>query len=62
MANLKNITADITVANPMAHIKLVLWGNYLDTLQLTKIYALTNVGVKFTKSAHFLKTPKNEET
>ena len=52
---------DIIVADPMAHIKLMLWGNYVDTLQLNKTYALNNVRVKFTKYEHYLNTPRNEE-
>ncbi|XP_074618443.1 uncharacterized protein LOC141877389 isoform X1 [Acropora palmata] len=37
------------LADPTAHIKLVLWGDYVDTLQLNKTSALNNVRVKFTK-------------
>ena len=48
-------------ADPTAHIKLVLWGDYVDTLQLNKTYALNNVRVKFTKYEHYLNSPKNEE-
>jgi len=36
---------DVTLADPIAHIKLVLWANYVDTLQLNKTYALNNVRV-----------------
>ena len=49
------------LADPTAHIKLVLWGDYVDTLQLNKTYALNNVRVKFTKYEHYLNSPKNEE-
>ena len=52
---------DIIVADPTTYIKLVLWENYVDTLQLNKIYAKNNVRVKFAKSADNLKTQKNEE-
>ena len=52
---------DIIVADPMAHIKLMLWGNYVDTLQLNKTYALNNVRVKFKKYEHYINTPQNEE-
>ena len=49
------------LADPTAHIKLVLWGDYVDTLQLNKTSALNNVRVKFTKYEHYLNSPKNEE-
>ena len=52
---------DVVLADPTAHIKLVLWGDYVDTLQLNKTYALNNVRVKFTKYKHYLNSPKNEE-
>ena len=52
---------DIIVADPTAHIKLVVWGSYVDTLQLNKTYALNNVRVKFTKYEHYLNSPKNED-
>ena len=52
---------DVVLADPTAHIKLVLWGDYVDTLQLNKTYALNNVRVKFTKYEHYLNSPKNEE-
>ena len=52
---------DVVLADPTAHIKLVLWGDYVDTLQLNKTCALNNVRVKFTKYEHYLNSPKNEE-
>ena len=52
---------DVVLADPTAHIKLVLWGDYVDTLQLNKTYTLNNVRVKFTKYEHYLNSPKNEE-
>ena len=52
---------DVIIADSTAHIKLVLWGEYVNTLQLNKTYTLKNVRVKPTRFEHFLNTPKNED-
>lgn len=52
---------DVIIADPTAYIKIVLWGDYVGTLNLNQTYALNNVKVKVTKYEHYLNTPRNEE-
>ena len=51
---------DVVIADPTAYIKVVLWGNYVDALQLHETYILNNVRVKNTKFERYLNTPRNE--
>ncbi|XP_028416740.1 uncharacterized protein LOC114540939 [Dendronephthya gigantea] len=51
---------DVIVADPTGTIKLVLWGEYINSLQQNETYTLKNVRVKSTKYDHYLNTPKNE--
>ena len=48
------------VADPTASIKIVLWGEYVNCLELNETYTLKNVRVKATKFDQYLNSPKNE--
>ena len=52
---------DVVIADPTAHIKVVLWGDHVNSLQLHQTYILNNVRVKTTKFERYLNTPRNED-
>lgn len=52
---------DVVIADPTAHVKVVLWGDHVNALQLDQTYTLNNVRVKSTKFEHYLNTPRNED-
>ncbi len=52
---------DVIVADPTASIKIVLWGEHVNCLELNQTYTLKNVRVKSTKFEHYLNTPRNED-
>ena len=52
---------DVIVADPTGYIKLVLWDNYVNTLDLEHTYVLKNVRIKSTKFENYLNTPKDED-
>ena len=51
---------DVIVADQTATVKVVLWGEYVNCLQLNETYTLKNVRVKSTKYGQYLNSPKNE--
>ncbi|XP_028400886.1 uncharacterized protein LOC114523994 [Dendronephthya gigantea] len=52
---------DVIVADPSGYIKLVLWGDFVNTLDVDHTYVLKNVRIKCTRFENYLNTPKNEE-
>ena len=52
---------DVIVADPTGYIKLVLWGDFVNTLDVDHTYVLKNVRIKCTKFENYLNTPKNED-
>ncbi len=52
---------NIIVADPTRYIKLVLWSDFVNTLDADHTYVLKNVRIKCTKFENYLNTPKNED-
>lgn len=52
---------EAVIADPTAHVRLVLSGDHANALQLDQTYSLNNVRIKSTKFQHYLYSPKNED-
>lgn len=52
---------DVTVRDPTSSIKLVLWGNLVDSLEADTTYLLKNLKLKSNKYGRYLNTPKDAE-
>lgn len=52
---------ELIVRDNTAWVKVVLWGNHVDSLQLNKTYIFKNLRVKVTKYERYLNTPRNDE-
>ena len=48
---------DVIIRDTTAYMKLVLWGKYVNTLELNNTYLFKNVRVKAAQSGHYLNTP-----
>ena len=51
---------DVVISDPTAYVKVVLWGDHVNALQLDQTYILNNVRVKSTKFEHYLNTTRQE--
>ena len=50
---------DVTLRDPTSSIKLVLWGDHVDSLEANKTYLLENLKLKSNRYGHYLNTPKD---
>ena len=53
---------DVIVADPTATTKIVLWGEFVNCLELNETYTLKNVRIKSTKFDPYLNAPKTSTT
>ncbi len=52
---------EVIIRDPTVCVKVVLWGRYVDSLEINKTYVFKNLRVKVTKYERYLNIPRKDE-
>ncbi|CAB4025533.1 Hypothetical predicted protein [Paramuricea clavata] len=52
---------EVIIRDPTACVKVVLWGRYVNSLEINKTYLFKNLRVKVTKYERYLNTPRKDD-